>query len=62
MDRISGPSLTTAQQVVLWIVAASSGLGLSAIVHAGTLASMGLVALVGIIIGLGVAGAQQLRR
>jgi hypothetical protein len=59
---MSGPSMTTAQQVVLWLVAASVGLGLSAVLHAGTLASIALVALVGIVIGFGVAATQQRRR
>jgi hypothetical protein len=43
---------TATQQVVLWILAAILGLSLADLLHAGLLASMGLVAGTGILIGL----------
>jgi len=43
---------TPTQQVVLWIVAAVVGLVLADLLHAGLLASIGLVAAAGILIGL----------
>jgi hypothetical protein len=43
---------TPTQQVVLWILAAIVGLLVADLLHAGLLASIGLVAAVGILIGL----------
>jgi membrane protease YdiL (CAAX protease family) len=54
--------LTRAQQITSWIVAAVVGLGLAAILHAGWLASVGLVAAVGIAIGLGLAASQRAKQ
>ncbi len=48
------------QQLCLWIVAAVLGLGIADLLHANALASIGLVAAVGIIIGVGFAAWQQL--
>jgi hypothetical protein len=50
--------LTPAQQVVLWLVAAAVGLGLAQATNAGTWGSIGLVAGVGILLGIGVAAWQ----
>jgi hypothetical protein len=62
MDRASGTvSLSRRQQFGLWILAAVVGLGLGAIMHAGTLASIGLVALVGVVMGFGVAARHRAR-
>jgi hypothetical protein len=54
--------LTRTQQVVLWLAAAVVGLVLAAILHAGWLASVGLVAAAGIAIGFGFAAAQRIER
>jgi hypothetical protein len=54
--------LTLAQQVVLWVAAAVIGLALAAILNTGWLASVGLVAAVGIAIGFGFAASQRLAR
>jgi hypothetical protein len=54
--------LTLTQQVVLWVVAAIVGLALAAILHAGSLASIGLVAAAGIAIGFGFAAGQRVAR
>ena len=54
--------LTRAQQVTSWIVAAVVGLGLAAILHAGWLASVGLVAAVGIAIGFGFAASERAKQ
>ncbi len=43
---------TPTQQVVLWILAAIVGLALAGLLHAGLLASVGLVAGTGILIGV----------
>ena len=54
--------LTRTQQVVLWVAAAIVGLVLAAILHAGWLASVGLVAAAGIAIGFAFAAGQRLAR
>jgi hypothetical protein len=54
--------LTLTQQIVLWIAAAVIGLALAAILHAGWLGSVGLVAAVGIAIGFAFAAGQRLAR
>lgn len=54
--------LTRTQQVVLAVAAAVIGLTLAAILNAGWLASIGLVAAVGIAIGFGFAASQRLAR
>jgi hypothetical protein len=51
--------MSRAQQLVLWTVAAVVGLGLSEILHANTLATIALVAGVGIAVGLVFAAWQQ---
>jgi hypothetical protein len=52
-------SLTRTQQIALWVTAAVVGLALAAILHAGWLASVGLVAAVGIALGFGFAASQR---
>jgi len=47
------PRPTPTQQVLLWVVAAILGLTLASLLRAGLLASIGLVAATGILIGLG---------
>jgi hypothetical protein len=49
-ERMARPTAT--QQVVLWILAAILGLTLADLLQAGLLASIGLVAGTGILIGL----------
>jgi hypothetical protein len=56
MDR-----LTTTERFSLWLFAAVLGLGLGAILHAGALGSIGLVALVGIVLGVGLAATARSR-
>jgi hypothetical protein len=54
--------LSRIHQVAVVIVAAVVGLGLAEVTHAGTLGSIGLVALVGILIGFGLAAWQRSRQ
>jgi hypothetical protein len=61
MDPKSTPPLTVAQQCLIGVFGAIVGLALAALLHAGTVASIALVALVGILIGIGIA-ARQARR
>jgi imidazolonepropionase-like amidohydrolase len=62
MERPSRPSFTTPEQVGLAIFAAAVGLGIAAIIHAGTLASIALVAAIGILSGFVLAARQRARR
>jgi hypothetical protein len=55
----AGPDLTRQQQIVLCLIASVLGLGLAAILHAGVIGSIALVAAVGIAIGIGVAARQN---
>jgi predicted exporter len=57
MDR-----LTTTERFSVSVLAALLGLGLGAILHADALASIGLVALVGILLGIGLAATARSRR
>ena len=57
MDR-----LTSTERFSLSLFAAVFGLGLGAILHAGTLATIGLVALVGVLCGIGLAATARSRR
>jgi hypothetical protein len=54
--------LTRTQRICLWTAATAIGLGLAAILHAGVLGGVGLVAAVGIAIGFGFAAAQRARQ
>ena len=45
--------------MLLWFVAAVAGLGLAAALHADALASIALVAAVGIVLGMGFAAWQR---
>jgi hypothetical protein len=51
--------MTRTQQIALWITAAAIGLVLAAALNASLLGSVGLVALVGILIGIGFAAWQS---
>jgi Flp pilus assembly protein TadB len=62
MERPSRPSLTTPEQFGLAIFAAAVGLAIAAIIHAGTLASIALVAVVGILSGFVLAARRRSRR
>ena len=62
MDLPPITELSRIHQLAVVIVAAVLGLGLAEIMHAGTLGSIGLVALVGIVIGFGLAAWQRARR
>jgi hypothetical protein len=57
MDR-----LTSTERFSLSLFAAVFGLGLGAILHAGTLATIGLVAVIGVLCGLGLAATARARR
>ena len=59
MDLRPITELSRIHQFGVVIAAAVFGLGLAEITHAGTLGSIGLVALVGIIIGFGLAAWQR---
>jgi hypothetical protein len=54
--------LTRSRQIVLWVAAAVIGLVLATIFNAGWLATVGLVAAVGIAIGFGVAASERTRQ
>lgn len=56
MDR-----LTSTERFSLWMFAAVLGLGLGAILHASVLGSIALVALVGIVVGIGLAATARSR-
>jgi hypothetical protein len=45
--------LTSVQRFSVWMFAVVIGLGVGAVLHASALASIGLVALVGILVGVG---------
>jgi hypothetical protein len=62
MDLRPITELSRIHQLAVVIVAAVLGLGLSEITHAGTLGSIALVALVGIVIGFGLAAWQRARQ
>jgi FtsH-binding integral membrane protein len=53
---------TRTQQIWLWIAAAIIGLTLGAILHAGYLADIGLVAAAGIALGIGFAASRRAKR
>jgi hypothetical protein len=53
--------LTATERFALWMFAAVLGLGLGAILHASTWGSIGLVALVGIVMGVGLAATARSR-
>ena len=59
MDLRAITELSRIHQFGVVIAAAVFGLGLAEITHAGTLGSIGLVALVGIVIGFGLAAWQR---
>jgi hypothetical protein len=62
MDLRAITELSRIHQFAVVIVAAVLGLGLAELTHAGTLGSIALVALVGIIIGFGLAAWQRSRQ
>jgi hypothetical protein len=62
MDLPPITELSRIHQFAVVIVAAVLGLGLAEIMHAGTLGSIGLVALVGTVIGFGLAAWQRARQ
>lgn len=53
---------TRTQQIWLWVAAAVVGLTIGAIVHAGYLGDVGLVAAAGIVLGFGFAASQRSKR
>jgi hypothetical protein len=53
---------TRREQIWLWIAAAAIGLTLGAILNAGYLADVGLVAAAGIALGFGYAATQRAKR
>ncbi len=62
MDLRAITELSRVHQFGVETVAAAVGLGLAEITHAGTLGSIALVALVGIVIGFGLAAWQRAKR
>lgn len=62
MDLRAITELSRIHQFGVVIIAAVVGLGLAEITHAGTLGSIALVALVGIVIGFGLAAWQRAKR
>jgi hypothetical protein len=62
MDLRPITELSRIHQFAVVILAAVVGLGLAEITHAGTLGSVALVAVVGILIGFGLAAWQRARR
>ena len=57
MDRLS-----STERFSLSLFAAVFGLGLGAILHAGTLATIGLVAVIGVLCGVALAATARSRR